>query len=362
MTLVSNALQQFPLLEAWVNQSYRGLQWSKGYFSLLHRTVAGRIEELLYPSFPTEPLHPDLLRQLQQRVEDLLDQDWQDAKAGVYPVDLLFEEAWDEFFQSYPRLWADLPRAWQRAHGQRGQDFDPEIDLTDYPPYYLQNFHYQTNGYLSDESAQLYDHQVELLFGGKADAMRRRILSPLKQGLQQAFPDLSPRQVRILDVGCGTGQTLKQLRACFPEAQLHGVDLSMAYLRKANQRLSHQSQTLPQLIAANAEQMPFAPSTFQGLSVVFVFHELPGPARQAVLAECHRVLQPGGTLVICDSIQEQDSPDFLPMMLNFATRFHEPYYRHYVQDDLTARITQAGFTVIETSVHFLSKFIVAQRL
>ena len=44
--------------------------------------------------------------------------------------------------------------------------------------YYLQNFHYQTDGYLSDLSANLYDLQVEILFNGAADAMRRRIITP----------------------------------------------------------------------------------------------------------------------------------------------------------------------------------------
>ena len=40
------------------------------------------------------------------------------------------------------------------------------------PDYYLQNFHYQSDGYLIVESAQLYDYQVEVLFtgGGKRDA------------------------------------------------------------------------------------------------------------------------------------------------------------------------------------------------
>ena len=35
-----------------------------------------------------------------------------------------------------------------------------------YPRYFLQNFHYQSGGYLTDESAALYDHQVEVLFVG----------------------------------------------------------------------------------------------------------------------------------------------------------------------------------------------------
>ena len=47
-----------------------------------------------------------------------------------------------------------------------------------YPRYYLQNFHFQSDGYLSDKSAKLYDYQVEILFTGGADAMRRQLLVP----------------------------------------------------------------------------------------------------------------------------------------------------------------------------------------
>jgi hypothetical protein len=72
----------------------------------------------------------------------------------------------------------------ERANQKRYQEFSSDVETEGYPSYYLQNFHHQTNGYLSDLSANLYDLQVELLFGGTADPMRRRILAPLKQGLK----------------------------------------------------------------------------------------------------------------------------------------------------------------------------------
>ena len=52
----------------------------------------------------------------------------------------------------------------------------PATDLSAFPDYYLRNFHYQTGGYLSERSAKLYDQQVEVLFIGSADAMRRQAL------------------------------------------------------------------------------------------------------------------------------------------------------------------------------------------
>src|SRR5438445_587283 len=73
-----------------------------------------------------------------------------------------------------------------------------------YPRYYARNFHYQSEGYLGQTSAALYDLQVELLFGGTADAMRRRILPPVVR-FARARNASAAHPLRILDVACGTG-------------------------------------------------------------------------------------------------------------------------------------------------------------
>ena len=46
------------------------------------------------------------------------------------------------------------------------------------PEYYAQDFHFQTGGYLTEDSARLYDVQVETLFMGAAGPMRRTALAP----------------------------------------------------------------------------------------------------------------------------------------------------------------------------------------
>ena len=213
------------------------------------------------------------------------------------------------------------------------------------------------SGYMS---ANLYDLQVEILFNGAADAMRRRILAPLKAGLQ-AFSTVPAQQLKVLDVACGTGRTLRMIRGALPKASLFGTDLSPAYLRKANQLLSEISGELPQLLQANSEELPYLDNYFHGLTSVFLFHELPAAARQQVINEAFRVLQPGGVFVICDSMQAIDSPDFQPMMNNFPAIFHEPYYRHYTTDNLEELLTTAGFTNIKVENHFVSKYWTAYK-
>jgi ubiquinone/menaquinone biosynthesis C-methylase UbiE len=251
-------------------------------------------------------------------------------------------------------VWLDMPSTWARRSERNVHDLPQEVQSENYPDYYLQNFHHQTDGYLSDHSASLYDLQVEILFNGTADPMRRRVIRPLIEGLR-AFQERPASQLRVLDIATGTGRMLRQLRAALPQAQLVGLDLSAAYLRQANRWLSQLPSELPQLVQGNAEQMPFASGSMQAVTCVFLFHELPGEARQAVLNECFRVLEPGGTLVLADSVQLADSPQFEAAMDNFRRVFHEPYYRDYIGDAIDARLEQAGFSGIRASSHLMTR-------
>ncbi len=340
--------------------AYQALQQGKNYFGLAHKTVSTQIMQTVNPpkNIQTTPLDIKALQLLQRRMNALLELDWQDAEAGLYPEELLFDNPWEDFFRFYPLVCLDLPNIWDRLNRRDHHAFADDIDTAGYPKYYLQNFHHQTDGYLSDLSANLYDLQVEILFNGTADPMRRRILAPLKQGLT-AMDALEG--AKVLDVACGTGRTLNMIRAMLPKASLYGIDLSPTYLRKANEDLSKQPGLLPQLVQANGESLPFVDNYFDGVVSVFLFHELPPVARQNVINEMYRVVKPGGTVVLCDSIQRLDSPEFETAMENFPAMFHEPYYRHYTIDDLNLRLTDAGFEGVSNQVHFMSKYWVGQK-
>lgn len=341
--------------------TYQTFQQGKSYFTLAHKILTTRLMNVISPrENKSKPLPNNVILKLQERLNNLLEVDWQDAEAGVYPKSLLFDHPWQDFLRYYPAVWLEMPQIWERASKKKYQDFSQDIETEGYPSYYLQNFHHQTNGYLSDFSANLYDLQVEILFGGSADAMRRRILAPLKEGLK-VFTNLPPRQIRILDVACGTGRTLRSIRAALSQASLYGTDLSPAYLRKANELLSQIPGELPQLLQANAEELPYLDNYFHAVTSVFLFHELPATARQQVINECFRVTKQGGVFIICDSIQMSDSPEMEPVMENFHELFHEPYYKHYITDNLVERLEKAGFVDIHSCVHFMSKYLIARK-
>lgn len=352
-------LTQF-IPEELLKNAYETWQQTKAGFSLAHKNFSTEIKKVFFPNnaIQYKAITPKTFQTLQARFQTIIEEDWRDAQRGIYPVSLLFDADWPEFLQSYVNLWLDYPQTWTRMQKQKPQDFATDVNLESYPQYYRRNFHYQTDGYLSDYSANIYDLQVDILFNGIADAMRRRILKPLLERLKNINKN---SDLRILDCGCGTGRTLKFLRATFPDVSLYGVDLSSAYLRKANQLLSQLPQELPQLIEGNIENLPYQDNYFQGISNVFLFHELPNPVRQKVIDESFRVLQSQGVFVICDSIQLSDSPELEAMMANFSIAFHEPFYNDYIRDDIESRLNDAGFKDIEVKTYGFSKYWIATK-
>ncbi|MGW3247528.1 class I SAM-dependent methyltransferase [Streptomyces sp. NPDC001070] len=91
----------------------------------------------------------------------------------------------------------------------------------------------------------------------------------------------------VLDIGCGTG--LVTARLTRPGLRVLGVDAALAMARLAADRVG------PGIVLGNAHRLPFATGSLDAVTAVWVLHLLPGAP--AVIAECARVLRPGGVLV-----------------------------------------------------------------
>lgn len=224
-----------------------------------------------------------------------------------------------------------------------------------YPRYYLQNFHFQTDGYLSDASAELYDYQVEVLFYGAADAMRRQALVPLRQFL------LGRRlaETCLLDIAAGTGRFLTFVKDNYPHLPAIALDLSPHYLRHARAALAGKSRL--RFVNALADAMPLADNSIDVATCIYLFHELPRNIRVRVAQEIARVLKPGGRLVLVDSLQRGDDRLFDPILDFFPRAYHEPYYRDYARTDLTRLFADAGLACTSTEVAFFSKTVVLDK-
>lgn len=291
-------------------------------------------------------------RRILADLRSLIEQDWRNIEAGHYalPIDELGSPF--EAIRRAVDFFADLSAVERRRHGPAAGRVVTENPSGAYPRYYLQTFHFQTDGYLSRASADRYDHQVEVLFGGGAAAMRRQALVPLKRVIA------GRPEARLLDVACGTGQFLRQVKTNYPRLQVTGVDLSPHYLDVA--RLTLQAWSRVALVQATAEVMPFAEAQFDAVTCIYLFHELPPRVRRAVVDEVRRVLKPGGMLIFVDSLQTGDVPDYDAMLDYFPVAFHEPYYASYLREDLD-RLWSPGFTAGERSPTYFSKVVSYRR-
>ena len=191
--------------------AYKTLQQSKSIAGFAHKQISSRLMNFILPDSKLEnfDIDKDLLMQIQNSMDLLREEDWNDAEKNIYPKKLLFDEPWLRYLTQYPKIWLDMPNTWDRRRKQNFDDLPKSIDKDNYPQYYLRNFHHQTDGYLSDFSASIYDLQVEILFNGSADSMRRRIIKPIKEGLKN-FSERKKSSIKILDVATGSGRTLKQ--------------------------------------------------------------------------------------------------------------------------------------------------------
>lgn len=298
------------------------------------------------PELPT-PSDGELMADLRK----LFLEDAAAVRDGLYPPG---EPAGSlaEHMRTLRAMFADLPSTFERRTAAETSSATAEPGAGQLPDYYTQDFHFQTGGYLSSESARIYDVQVETLFYGAAGAMRRAGLKPIADFMRGR----DQRRTALLDVACGTGRFLRDIRLAYPALHLTGLDLSHAYLDEARRHLDGLRPA--DLVCANAEAMPLPDASQDIVTSVFLYHELPGEVRRRVSAEIARVLKPGGLFVFIDSLQMGDRPGWDGLIEAFPVRFHEPYYAHYATDDLDAVFSAVGLTVRDSSTAFLSKVVV----
>ena len=265
----------------------------------------------------------------------LFAQDWANVEAGLYPVPFDWQAR-------------HAPRARERAipgrHSQGGgrQKRRGHSDVgakgEGLPRYYRQNFHFQTDGYLSEHSAQLYDFQVEALFGGTADAMRRRAYVPIARSLEGR----DPARATLLDIGAGTGQFLGFVKSVQPQLKTIALDLSEPYLAKARRVLKRGAPH--EFMEAAAEAMPL-----QGQEHRHRRQHLPVPriaaegARSRGEGDCARVearrnFRAGGHDPVwrCAGFRR-------PASTSSRELLHEPYYSSFAKSDLERCSEKSGW-------------------
>jgi ubiquinone/menaquinone biosynthesis C-methylase UbiE len=140
-----------------------------------------------------------------------------------------------------------------------------------------------------DKFSRYYDRFVALHSRDKQSLARRYLADqlPVEEGGS------------VLDLCAGTASLLSYLQERVGAfGQVVGVDFSYGMLKVAHEKI----RTLPNvhLVEADAGQLPFADSTFDGITCSHAFYELKGETQRWALQEIVRVLKPQGTFLMME--------------------------------------------------------------
>jgi arsenite methyltransferase len=183
--------------------------------------------------------------------------------------------------------------------------------------------------------------QLEVVYG-TADVLRRRRLA--REALAARPGE------RILDVGCGPGFYVAELREeVGPEGEIVGVDSSPAMLAIAARRCEPYDNV--ELLEGEANSLPVPDRAFDAALSVQVLEYVADIPR--ALAELHRALGPGGRVVLWDvdwatiSLRTADEPRMRRMLAAWDEHLSDPSLPRRLAFELRA----AGFEGVGMQAH-----------
>jgi ubiquinone/menaquinone biosynthesis C-methylase UbiE len=141
---------------------------------------------------------------------------------------------------------------------------------------------------------------------------------------------------RVLDVGCGTGELLRRVRANVPDAVLAGLDPVPEMLDVAREKLSGHDD----LRVGYADRLPWNAGTFDVVVSCNMFHYISEPLR--ALREMARVLRPTGALVLTDWCDDYFACRICNLYLRLTNR---AFYKTYRQAECLELLKVAGYEV-----------------
>jgi tocopherol O-methyltransferase len=169
---------------------------------------------------------------------------------------------------------------------------------------------------LSDQIQSFYDASSGLWESIWGEHMHHGYYGPtgtVRKDRRQAQIDLIDECLRwanvtqaaeILDCGCGIGGSALELATRF-NAKVTGITLSPVQANRATERaeatgLAGNTAPCAQFQVANALQTPFADESFDFIWSMESGEHMPNKA--GFLQECHRILKPGGKLLMVDLV------------------------------------------------------------
>ena len=155
-----------------------------------------------------------------------------------------------------------------------------------------------------------------------------------KRAAQQTSP------FRILDIGCGTGSFAARCLATGLDIQVTGLDMAYNMIRLAKHKNLHNSNSGSVAIftVGDAEHLPFETKYFDMVTCSNSFHHYPDQFK--AVCEMHRVIKPGGELMILDG--HRDDP-LGYLIFDLAVSAAEKHVRHCSRAEFVRLFKEAGF-------------------
>lgn len=264
------------------------------------------------------------------------------------------EMIWNSVLDTLDRTEPELRARFRALAGKaRGTlQVDPDLEI----PRYLSavDIHCMPGGYPRSEDAEdliagaLYDRGGYLYSPGNG-AQRGGLGRSSLAYLRRVLPDFRPK--RILDLGCGIGGPTLAYSEAFPDAEIHALDAGAAMVRYGHLR----AETLGHVIhfsQQDAAHTNFAPGSFDLVLSHIMFHESSATAAPAIIAECRRLLAPGGVMLHVDLPPPDRLPDVYTRVIFDGDAYYnnEPFWMRMHDLDWPAMLRDAGFDPARTQL------------
>ena len=137
--------------------------------------------------------------------------------------------------------------------------------------------------------SHFYDFFIKMHSGYHRDETRRFLVDSAKIN--------NTKQVRVLDICCGTGSVVLSFADKYPDALAIGYDFSTGMLQKAKEK---DSTNTIHLVNGDAAYLSFVDDCFDIVCCSHALYELKGQVRTDALLEMKRVLKPDGQVLIME--------------------------------------------------------------
>ena len=176
---------------------------------------------------------------------------------------------------------------------------------------------------------------------GVGDDITQQRLDVVRQ-----FP--KPHYDKIYEPGCGGATTFRAIHSVFPEAELHGCDLSPLLLVNGHKMAERQGLKV-HLKQRDALDTGEADASFDGVITYALHHELPPKVNAELFHEMFRILKPGGDIVISDPPPFRSVDLFQAVILDWDTENREePFFSAVLLSSLDEQLRAAGFEGVES--------------